>query len=214
MVVLFNMTGHGLGGGISALAASHSASEAMADDNATDANAVFARAVAAVKAKDYSRAVILFEQLADTNAHDAQYNLALLLRAGKGRPQDYISALDWAWSAQLGGIEIAADLADEISELLPEEAVESARNRVSTRLQARIADQDKPAITQFAQFHLTLKEEPDFARAYIWYAIGAALGLEGSIAARDEVEEEIEPEELIKLQQESREVFDGLNIVQ
>ena len=68
-------------------------------------NEVFSAAVKAVKARNYSRALTLFEQQANDAKHDAQYNMAVLLQAGKGRPRNYPDALYWGWLAQLGGIE-------------------------------------------------------------------------------------------------------------
>ena len=50
-------------------------------------NADFKRAVTAVKNKDYPTALGLFEIQAKNARHDAQYNMAQLLHAGKGRPE-------------------------------------------------------------------------------------------------------------------------------
>ena len=55
-------------------------------------NEAFSTAVKAVKARDYSRALTLFEQQANNAKHDAQYNMAVLLQAGKGRPSNYPDA--------------------------------------------------------------------------------------------------------------------------
>ncbi len=125
-----------------------------ANATTSECDAQFAEAVAAVKSRDYSRAVKLFKQQAEANQHDAQYNLAVLLKAGKGTPQDFLNGLIWSWSAYLGGIEAAEDLADELLDLVPENSVETAREAVATRLQARIADGEKPAVMQFARYHL------------------------------------------------------------
>ena len=84
----------------------------------TTSNVTFAEAVQAVKDKNYQHAVNLFELQAFAAQHDAQYNLALLLQSGKGRPQNYQQALFWAWSAYLGGIEPAKELKSFICDLL------------------------------------------------------------------------------------------------
>ena len=62
-------------------------------------NEAFSEAVKAVKARDYSQALILFEQQANDAKHDAQYNMAVLSQAGKGRPRNYPDALYWGWLA-------------------------------------------------------------------------------------------------------------------
>ena len=56
-------------------------------------NATFNEAVQAVKDKNFRHAVKLFSLQAENNQHDAQYNLAILLEAGKGAPQDFTKAL-------------------------------------------------------------------------------------------------------------------------
>ena len=57
------------------------------------ANDTFGEAVQAVKDRDYERALKLFEQQANDAKHDAQYNMAVLLQAGKGQPRNYLDAL-------------------------------------------------------------------------------------------------------------------------
>ena len=80
-------------------------SPATANDQQTkQENAAFKEAVQAVKDKNYTDAIALFEEQAKLPRHAAQYNLALLLNAGKGRPRDYVDALYWSWQAQLGNI--------------------------------------------------------------------------------------------------------------
>ena len=66
-----------------------------------DGNQIFNEAVQAVKERDYTRALNLFEKQATNAKHDAQYNMAVLLQAGKGRPRNYSTALYWSWLAKL-----------------------------------------------------------------------------------------------------------------
>ena len=89
--------------------------------------ATFNEAVQAVKDKNFRHAAKLFALQAENNQHDAQYNLAILLEAGKGVPQDFTKALIWAWSAQLGGIEAAEELAEDLTAYLPEKSIEEVR---------------------------------------------------------------------------------------
>ena len=176
-------------------------------------DATFNEAVQAVKDKDFRHAVKLFSIQAQNNQHDAQYNLALLLEAGKGTPQDFTRALTWAWAAQLGGIEAAEDLADDLAGYLPEKAIETVRSEVQERLRARIDEGQSAAVTQFAAYHLVMLEEPDYESAYIWYSIGAALGLEGALEARDEARENVEDEKIVDLQREAGTIYESLVII-
>ena len=172
----------------------------------------FNEAVQAVKDKNYRHAVKLFKMQAESNQHDAQFNLALLLQSGKGAPQDFLSAMIWAQSAQLGGIEAAEELAEELAALLPDDAIETVRKAVRSRLETRIENGDAAALTQFATFHLTMAEEPDFETAYVWFSISAALGLEGALAARDDARDNVEDEKIVALQREAGTIYEKLNI--
>ena len=96
-------------------------------------NEAFSTAVKAVKARDYSRALTLFEQ-ANNAKHDAQYNMAVLLQAGKGRPRNYPDALYWGWLARLGGIEEAENIASDMLDALTEDDVKAVRARVGENL--------------------------------------------------------------------------------
>ena len=167
--------------------------------NASDAT--FNEAVQAVKDKNYRHAVKLFKMQAESDQHDAQFNLALLLQSGKGAPQDFLSAMIWAQSAQLGGIEAAEELSEELAALLPDDAIET-----------RIENGDAAALTQFAAFHLTMLEEPDYETAYVWFSISAALGLDGALAARDDARDNVEDEKIVALQREAGTIYEKLNI--
>ena len=157
---------------LSALAGTVVLSLALAAPNPTAAQidtstATFNEAVQAVKDKNFRHAAKLFALQAENNQHDAQYNIAILLQAGKGVPQDFTKALIWAWSAQLGGIEAAEELAEDLTGYLPEKSIEEVREEVRARLEARIKAGSADAVSQFASFHLQMLDEPDYETAYI-----------------------------------------------
>ena len=170
-------------------------------------NEAFRAAVQAVKAGDYSRALTLFEQQANKAKHDAQYNTAVLLQAGKGRPRNYPDALYWGWLAQLGGIEEANDITSDMLDILTEDDVKAVRLRVFENLQSRLENGEINAISQFADYHLKMLEEPDHGTAYIWYSIAVALNIPDMIDQRDDTENDIEAKELVRLQTEANELF-------
>ena len=167
----------------------------------------FARAVQAVKDKDYQQALNLFEREAEKIEFEAMYNLAVLLKAGKGRPQNYIDSLYWAYLAQLGGIERAQDIIDDLTDILDETQRAPILKRVEQQLLSRINTGDFEAIPQYAVYFTTLLEEPDYTRAYQWYAIAAALGLPDMIELRDEMESELETKDIPAFQAKSGELF-------
>ena len=175
-------------------------------------NATFNEAIQAVKDKNFRHAAKLFLIQAETDQHDAQYNLALLLEAGKGTPQNYAKALTWAWSAQLGGIEAAEELAEDLSDKIPQKSIEEVRKVVRTRLEARIKAGNPDAVSQFATFHLQLLDEPDYETAYVWFSISAALGLDGALEARDDARDNVDDEKIVDLQSEAGTIYESLNI--
>ncbi|MFZ9078537.1 MAG: hypothetical protein ACO23H_08385 [Alphaproteobacteria bacterium] len=174
-------------------------------------NRAFKEAVKAVKNGNYAHAITLFEAQANLPRYDAQYNLAVLLNAGKGRPRNYVEALYWSWQAQLGGIEDAEDLANDIVDLLPPKTTDEVRNRVADALQKRIENKDLTAISQLANYHLTIMAEPDYENAYIWYSIAVALNLPETTDARDDSESQIDTKNLVDLQIKSQRLFEKYN---
>ena len=170
----------------------------------------FSRGVQAVKDKNFQLAINLFETAADRSEYEAQYNLAYLLRHGKGRPQNYTEALYWAKLAQLGGIELAEELAEEIEDRLTEKQLKPILDRVAVTLERRIETGEFEAIPQLAAYHHSLLPEPDFEQAYLWYAIAVALSLPEVIELRDDMEDEVEPDQIAALQEESTAIFNRL----
>ena len=175
-------------------------------------NVTFNEAIQAVKDKDFRHAAKLFLIQAENDQHDAQYNLALLLEAGKGTPQNFAKALTWAWSAQLGGIEAAEELAEDLFDNIPQKSIEEVREAVRARLEARIKAGSPDAVSQFANFHLQLLEEPDYETAYIWFSISVALGIEGALEARDDARDNVDDEKIVDLQSEAGTIYESLNI--
>ena len=179
----------------------------------TTSNVTFAEAVQAVKDKNYQHAVNLFELQAFAAQHDAQYNLALLLQSGKGRPQNFQQALFWAWSAYLGGIEPAEELSEELQSLLPEDSLKITREKIVEILQDRIDAGDRSALMELALFYKEISEEPNFEEAYMWYSIASAFLIEGSISERDEAASSIEKKLIVELQDRAGKIFDKLSLV-
>ena len=170
-------------------------------------NDPFQAAVQAVTAGDFFQANKLFLMLAEQDDHEAQFNLAILLRAGKGLPQNFVRALEWAWLAQLGGVARAPDIADSlIDKVLPTTQVDIA-SRIDTRLRGRLSRGDHEAIMQFVVFNRTILDRPDLETAYIWSLIGAALGVQLAIEARDKISTELEARIILSAQDMAHQMF-------
>lgn len=146
-----------------------------------DEDAIFAAAVEANRKRDFTLAYDLFEILADQDVADAQFNLAVLSRQGRGRPQNFRTALFWAWLAHLGDEARAAPLVQSLSESLPPEVRAEVADRLRARLQDQLNRGEAGAILKFARLHAELTDPPDPETAYVWFSIGTALGIIGAI---------------------------------
>jgi uncharacterized protein len=179
----------------------------MAGAHQSDADP-FQSAVQAVQAKDFATATALFETLAQDDDYDAQFNLAILLRSGQGRPQNFVQALEWSVLAQLGGVERAIKFSEDLSELVTPDAQAAMFERIDQRLRDRLARGDRSAIMQYIDFNSTTLPEPDMQVAYVWSLIAAALGVDNAATKRDEIMAELDTDVILKSQNEARALFD------
>ena len=170
----------------------------------TDSDRLFKTATEYVKEKKYTKAVSIFEELARNNEHDAQYNLAFLISSGKGITKNYSEALFWAFLSQLGKIEKAEELTEDLIDLVPEKVLKDVREKVLEHLLARFESRDIGVLTELGDFYLLVREEQDFENAYLWYNLASALGVQNSAEIRDKVEKELEPDTIVKMQDASR----------
>ena len=170
----------------------------------TDSDRLFKVATDYVKEKKYTEAVSIFEELARNNEHDAQYNLAFLISSGKGITKNYSEALFWAFLSQLGKIEKAEELTEDLIDVVPEKVLKDVREKVLEHLLSRFESRDTGVLTELGDFYLLILEEQDFENAYLWYNVASALGVQNSAEIRDKVEKELEPDTIVKMQDASR----------
>ncbi len=170
----------------------------------------FAQAVKAIKDKQFQEGLMRFITLAEAGDPEAQYNVAVLLHSGRGRPQNYSDALFWARLSQLGTIEQAEELAEEIQDRMTENDIQSVLERVKAWLIGRVNDGYLETIPQLATYHLELLEEQDYETAYLWYTLATALNIPETIKLRDDAEEELEPEQISALQAQTNSLFDQI----
>lgn len=175
-----------------------------------DEDAQFNAATQAVRDRDFRLAISLFEPLAEADIPDAQFNLAVLLREGRGRPQNHVDALYWGALALLSDGDYAQDMVGDLLDSLPLGAREDVVARLLDRLMAQASAGRLDAPRKLARVYTELVPEPDMRQAYIWFSICHALGENRCTEGRDDAADEIEPEDLIKVQAEAGEIFAGL----
>ena len=174
---------------------------------AVDHSTQFNDAVQAVRDKNYGAAYEGFLPLAEAADHDAQYNLAILLRKGLGHPANYAQSLKWVWLAKVGGNAKASKLCEELLDLVPGDTQETIRLQVKQALDSRFKEGDTKVILQLAQYHLSIVIEPDYISAYALRALAAAIGVKKAVELRDEIEGELEPVDLIEAQKMATKLF-------
>ena len=174
----------------------------------TQSDKLFKMATDFVKERKYSDAVSIFRELAENDEHDAQYNLAFLISSGKGITKNYSEALFWAFLSQLGKIEKAEELTEDLIDIVPEKVLKDVREKVLEHLLVRFDNRDRAVLTELGDFYLLVLEEQDFENAYIWYNVASALGIENSSDIRDKVEKELEPDTIVKMQEASRKRYE------
>lgn len=173
----------------------------------------FSKAVDLVREKNFVQAFGIFERLAMDNDHDAQYNVAILLRKGIGHPTNYPNALKWAWLAELGGVLRASEVRKEVFGLMPDDQLDLVRKQVKAVLQTQIDTGQSIFILQMADYYLHVEAEPDYKNAYAFRSLAAALSIEGSGDLRNEVEPELDPEDLIEAQILAEKMFSSIDWV-
>ncbi len=174
----------------------------------TESDRLFKMATDFVKERKYFEAVSIFRELAKNDEHDAQYNLAFLISSGKGITKNYSEALFWAFLSQLGKIEKAEELTEDLIDIVPEKVLKDVREKVLEHLLVRFDNRDRAVLTELGDFYLLVLEEQDFENAYIWYNVASALGIENSSDIRDKVEKELEPDTIVKMQEASRKRYE------
>ncbi|MEE2774044.1 MAG: hypothetical protein VYE27_03955 [Pseudomonadota bacterium] len=179
--------------------------------NLSESDRIFQEATTAVKERDYIKAINIFEKLAEDFEHDAQYNLAVILQSGKGRPQDYRAALKWAWLAHLGGIDEAESLVDDIKEILPDPALKEIRQEVKDYIEQRAEMGKLPAIEQMGDYFLIVPEERQYKDAYLWFLIASAFQIDGTFQKRDNAEKQIEGKDILQVQAKALEKFNKIS---
>ena len=172
---------------------------------------MFEKATKAVKTGRYLEALDIFELLAENNEADAQYNLALLLKSGKGKPQNFQASLKWGWLALLGKIEAADKLVDEVKEIMPEPVLKSIRKEVKNFVKTKAESGDRLAISQMGDYFLIIPENPEYKDAYLWFLIASAFQIDDGIARRDKTQKELEGKDIVSIQSKALEIFNNIS---
>jgi|TARA_B100001093_G_C26835221_1_gene1018008 hypothetical protein len=172
---------------------------------------MFLNAVTAVEKKEFVEAVKLFSVLAEQGEPASEYNLSLLHYKGLGTPENYQSALYWAWSAFLDGYEKAPSLVDEIREDVTDELITEVAQSIIENLTEKAMSGDDNASIKLGKTYYSLLIEPDIKNAYIWFVIAQALSVVGSDELLREVKKDIETTDLLLFQADAVAMFNEIS---
>ena len=193
---------------ISLLSLLFSSGLSRADEHKSPISAeMFLNAVAAVEKKDFVEAVRLFEALAEEGEPASEYNLSLLHYKGLGTPENYKSALYWAWNASLDGYEKAPALVDNIRDEVTDKLITEVAESIIENLTEKAMSGDDQAAIKLGKTYYSLFIEPDIKNAYIWFVIAQALSVEGSDELLSKVKKEIETPDLLLFQTDASSTF-------
>ena len=167
----------------------------------------FNAATDAVRDHEFAKAIDLFLPLAESDMADAQFNLAVLYKLGRGYPQNFPEAFYWSALSFLGEGSYAKDMVDELKDAMPPNQRDSVIARIKTRLNAQIELGDVAATRKLARLFMELMEEPDYPSAYSWFSICYALGDNDCKQGRDDAGDELDAEALNKAQAETAKIF-------
>ena len=162
------------------------------------------------KSKNYRRAFNRFLEIATKDDFpQAQFNLAVMLKLGQGTLQDYGEAYKWCVLAELNGLEKAKKYQERLKDLLTEKRHEKLHQEVAKLLEKNIYSGSKKHIIQLSRW---LTREPfddkeNLDLALIWSLVGSALDLDGATEIRERLAEDLDMDELEKIQSKARKIF-------
>ncbi len=171
---------------------------------ATSAWAGFDEGWAAYNRGDYATALSEWRPLAEQGYVEAQSNLGLMYRQGRGVPQDYAEAVKW-WRkvAEQGYVDAQYKLGVmyEKGRGIPYDYVEAVKWWRKAAEQGYVDAQYKLGV----MYEKSYGVPHDYVRAHMWFDLAASQGHEISAKDRDIAAENMTPADISKAQRLARE---------
>ncbi len=177
---------------------------ASADSSPVDNSEELERAVSLVEAEKYAEAFALFQKMAEAGQAEAQHNLALLYRTGKGVEKNLELSSQWFRKAADQGVSDAQYYLGHMYD--NGEGVD--QNRKYAYVWYRKAAEQGNGLAQINLGVLLangLGIPQDIEQAYLWFHVAAAQGYKAAFENRKIIEEALEPEKLEALKKQGRE---------
>ena len=171
----------------------------------------FEMAVKNVENKNFLDAVKMFNELAESDLPEAQFNLSLLHSSGLGTPKNYKTALYWSWQAHLNGHETAINQVTEIYDLITEALRDAVANQIIDELLAIAKAGDQNAALKLGKTYTDLLVVPDYQSAYVWLSIAQAYGLESASSLLKQTADQLTLEDILVQQEQASNTFSEIN---
>ena len=171
----------------------------------------FEIAVKNVENKNFLDAVKMFNELAENDLPEAQFNLSLLHSSGLGTPKNYKTALYWSWQAHLNGHETAINQVTEIYDLITEALRDAVANQIIDELLAIAKAGDQNAALKLGKTYTDLLVVPDYQSAYVWLSIAQAYGLESASSLLKQTADQLTLEDILVQQEQASNTFSDIN---
>jgi len=163
-------------------------------------------AMAAIKSEEYEKAFKQFQLLADKGEAEAQHNLAMMYRLGKGVKKSYELSNTWFRKAADQGIADAQYYlghAYDVGEGI-------ASNRKYALVWYRKAAEKGQGLAQInlgVLYANGIGVEQDIEQAYLWFHVAAAQGYKAAFENKEIIEKALDPEVIEKLKQKGRSYY-------
>ena len=171
----------------------------------------FEMAVKNVENKNFLAAVKMFNELAENDLPEAQFNLSLLHSSGLGTPKNYKTALYWSRQAHLNGHETAINQVTEIYDLITEALRDTVANQIIDELLAIAKAGDQNAALKLGKTYTDLLVVPDYQSAYVWLSIAQAYGLESASSLLKQTADQLTLEDILLQQEQAANTFSEIN---
>ncbi|WP_455202525.1 tetratricopeptide repeat protein [Kaarinaea lacus] len=162
--------------------------------------------IAAVEKQDYMNAYQIFKSLAEQGNAEAQHNLAILYRQGKGVMQDSKLAAEWFRKAADQGLPSAQYYLGHMYDV--GEGV-AKNSELAVQWYQKAAEQGNPmAQTNLGVAYIAGEGvKQDIILAYVWFSLAASQGLTAALENRNELKKEMSEELVQNAQRLTREYF-------
>ena len=171
----------------------------------------FEMAVKNVENKNFLDAVKMFNELAENDLPEAQFNLSLLHSSGLGTPKNYKTALYWSWQAHLNGHETAINQVTEIYDLITEALRDTVANQIIDELLSIAKAGNQNAALKLGKTYTDLLVVPDYQSAYVWLSIAQAYGLESASSLLKQTADQLTLEDILVQQEQASNTFSEIN---